>query len=136
MALILSRQVQQQLLQWADEAGANECCGLLLGWDGRASSAIWAQNVAADPSRHFEIDPATLIAAEREARSEGPPVIGYFHSHPGTGSCEPSACDIASAANDGRFWVILAAGKMQAWQPIGPQGGEVERFQLVAINEG
>lgn len=64
-------------------------------------------NVAPDPLRHFEIDPAALIAAHRASRAGGLAVLGYFHSHP-NGLARPSATDARAAAGDGRIWAILA----------------------------
>jgi len=71
-------------------------------------------NVATDPTRHFEIDPAALIAAHRAARAGGPAVIGYYHSHP-QGASSPSATDIAMAARDGRIWAIIGAKGLRFW---------------------
>lgn len=64
-------------------------------------------NVAPDPLRHFEIDPAALIAAHRASRAGGLAVLGYFHSHP-NGLARPSATDARTAAGDGRIWAIVA----------------------------
>ena len=56
-------------------AESNEVCGLLLGAGRRIDAILPAANVASDPARHFELDPATLIAAHRAARAGGPAVI-------------------------------------------------------------
>jgi desampylase len=117
MGLKLSRQQRQQLLDWADEAGELECCGLLLGRGGEVERVERAANVATDPERHFEIDPAALIDAERQARQGGPAIIGYFHSHP-NGRAEPSPDDAASASADGRYWLIIANGEITSWLPL------------------
>ncbi len=63
-------------------------------------ASLPARNVHPDPARHFEIDPQVLIDAHRAARSGGPRVVGYYHSHP-NGLARPSAADSALAANDG-----------------------------------
>jgi predicted GIY-YIG superfamily endonuclease/proteasome lid subunit RPN8/RPN11 len=93
----------------------NECCGLLLGEGGRITSIQPAANVHPAPKAHFEIDPAALIAAHREARNGGPQVIGYYHSHP-SGPAAPSATDRALAAGDGLVWAIIAAGAISWWR--------------------
>lgn len=102
------------LLKEAAEAAPLECCGLLLGRDGRVLEARTAANVAADPARHFEIDPAALFAAHRAARSGGLDLIGYYHSHP-TGHPLPSATDCEHASGDGRAWAIIAGGEVTFW---------------------
>lgn len=77
-------------------------------------------NVAPDPLRHFEIDPAALIAAHRASRAGGLAVLGYFHSHP-NGLARPSATDARTAAGDGRIWAIVALTDA-ALNDVGPSG--------------
>ena len=100
----------------AEAAAAHplECCGLLLGQACAIVQAVPAANVAAEPVRRFEIDPAALIAAHRAARGGGLQVLGYYHSHP-TGDARPSATDQAMAAGDGRVWAILAGCDICWW---------------------
>ena len=131
MALHLSSNDQKQLLRWAAVVGQNECCGLLRGSDRKVIAVQWAANVAADPSRNFEIDPAALIAVHKDARTGGVPLLGYFHSHP-NGLARPSASDIAQAASDGLIWLIIAGGAVTAWQPIAI-GAHVTGFAPVPL---
>lgn len=99
----------------ATRAHPRECCGLLLGHGGLVDQAVPAANVHPDPERHFEIDPAALIAAYRAARAGGPELIGYYHSHP-AGTAVPSATDRAMAGGDGRIWAIIAGAKITLWR--------------------
>ncbi|MGH6744053.1 M67 family metallopeptidase [Novosphingobium sp.] len=103
-------------------AHPEECCGILLGTrenDGeRIAGAIPAANVAAEPARHFEIDPRVLLAAHRAARQGGPQVIGYYHSHP-TGDPVPSATDCEHSTGDLRVWAIIADGQVAFWRDTG-----------------
>ncbi|MEY4159832.1 MAG: hypothetical protein RLZZ136_453 [Pseudomonadota bacterium] len=99
----------------AAKAAPAEACGLLLGDHHGIRQAVVCANVAADPLRHFEIDPAALIAAHRAARGGGPQVIGYWHSHP-SGAAAPSATDRAMASGDGRIWASVAAGQVTFWR--------------------
>ena len=92
-----------------------ECCGLLLGRDGRIDLARVAANVAENPAQRFEIDPAALLAAHREARSGGPELLGYFHSHP-NGHPLPSATDCEHSSGDGRIWAIVANGEVRFYR--------------------
>jgi proteasome lid subunit RPN8/RPN11 len=117
MGLKLSRQQRQQLLDWADEAGEMECCGLLLGAGDIVERVEQTANIAMDPHRGFEIDPVALIAAEKQARQGGSAILGYFHSHP-NGRAEPSSDDAASASADGRYWLIIADGEITSWLPL------------------
>lgn len=103
------------LREEATKAHPRECCGLLLGQGARIERVVPAANVHPDPERHFEIDPAALIAAHRAARSGGAQVLGYYHSHP-NGRAEPSAEDIAMAEQAGRIWAIIASGNVLLWR--------------------
>jgi desampylase len=127
MGLKLSRHLRQVLLDWAEAAGERECCGLLIGQGNDATEVVLAQNVAPDPTQHFEIDPAALIVAEKHARQGGPQILGYFHSHP-NGRAGPSPDDAACAADDGRYWVIIANGAITAWRPIAGVAGQPVNF--------
>lgn len=114
MDLELTSGALATLLKEATKAHPRECCGLLLGQGARIDRALPAANVHAEPERHFEIDPAALIAAHRAAREGGPQVLGYYHSHP-NGRAEPSSEDIAMAERAGRFWAIIADGNVLFW---------------------
>lgn len=114
MVLQVASGVIATLIAEAASAAPAECCGILFG---RAliEQARPAANIAPEPLRHFEIEPAALIAAHRAARSGGLPVIGYYHSHP-AGHPVPSATDCEHAGGDGSIWAIVAPG---------PGGGDV-----------
>lgn len=107
-----------------------ECCGLVLGEAGGVR-ILPAANVSPDPSRHFEIDPVILIAAEKFARAGGPTVLGCYHSHP-NGLGQPSPTDAALAAPDGRLWAIIAGGAVH-WFRSGPDGAIHGRFTPVSV---
>ncbi|WP_295529363.1 M67 family metallopeptidase [Novosphingobium sp. Chol11] len=116
------------IMEAAARAAPNEACGILLGHGTRILTALPAANVHPEPLRHFEIDPAMLIAAHKAARAGGPAVLGYFHSHP-NGVARPSATDRASASGDGRVWAIAAAGEVSLWRD-GPSGFEPLSYAL------
>ncbi len=106
------------------EGRADEVCGLLLGNQGCIEAVRAAKNVAPNPARHFELDPAILLAAHREARGGGLAVLGHYHSHP-SGVAVPSATDAACAAPDGSLWLIVAAGAARLWVAQADDGGGV-----------
>ena len=111
----VSSQVMDALLAAAAEAYPRECCGILLGKGGAITSATPADNVHARPESHFEIDPQALVDAHRAARSGGPQVLGYYHSHP-NGLARPSATDEGMATGEGLVWAIIAAGRVTFWR--------------------
>lgn len=131
MTLRISSELLTRLRALAQATPDREVCGLLLGCGSEVRDVRPAANVAAAPQTHFEIDPATLIAAHRAARSGGPQVIGCYHSHP-EGRARPSAEDARLAAPDGQYWIILGTDGETAWQAVA--GGDVhDRFIPVAL---
>jgi proteasome lid subunit RPN8/RPN11 len=128
MSLTVTSGVVAKLLAEAARAAPAECCGVLLG-HGRIDAARPAANVASDPLHRFEIDPRALIAAHRAARAGGPPVLGYYHSHP-TGHPVPSATDCEHAAGEGSIWAIVAGGDVAFWRD-GASGFEALSYELV-----
>lgn len=114
MTLRVARAAIDTLVTEAARRHPREACGLLFG-AGAINAAIACANVHPEPRRHFEIDPAALIAAHRAARQGGPALAGYWHSHP-VGPAAPSAADRAAAARDGRIWAIVAGRTVAFWR--------------------
>jgi desampylase len=114
MSLQIALSVISTIAAAARNAFPHEACGILFGRQGHVESALITANVATDPTRHFEVDPAALVAAHKGVRSGGAQVIGYFHSHP-NGLARPSATDAATSARDGAVWVIAAPDSDGSW---------------------
>ncbi|MEJ7935148.1 M67 family metallopeptidase [Sphingobium sp. AN558] len=132
MRVEISRLLLEVIVSRAAEDSA-EICGLLFGASTRIAGEQPTANVAANPARHFEIDPAALIAAHRAARFGGPVIIGHYHSHPG-GLAMPSAVDTASARPDGSLWLIVAGGDARLWVARAGSGGVAfEEAQLAIL---
>ena len=130
MTLELSIADRDAILAHA-RSSAVEVCGLLLGTGSRVVRVVPCTNVAADPARFFEIDPAALIAAHRGARAGGPAVIGHYHSHP-SGDARPSRRDADDAAADGAVWLVAAGAHLTAWRAVA-DGALHGRFDPVAL---
>lgn len=124
MELAISRELLDEIRAHAAEQPDREVCGLLLGHDAQVLQVRRCRNIAEDPARRFEIDPAALIGAWRDARSGKPGPIGHYHSHP-SGRAIPSACD-ADMADPGSFWLIVAGPDIGCWWAVA--GGEVENM--------
>ncbi len=118
MIVTISSALQKTLVDEAAVDPDREVCGLLLGRTAAAiTGAVSARNVAADPARSFEIDPATLLRVHREARGQGQAVIGHYHSHP-NGNGNPSKRDAARALENGQLWLIIAADAVHGWRAV------------------
>lgn len=132
MAVRISRTLLDQILADAAAGQGMERCGLLLGEADRIADVHFAANVAPDPSRHFELDPAILLAAHKAARAGGPQILGHYHSHP-SGQAVPSLTDAESAAPDGALWLIVGGAGAALWRAVGT-GAVHGRFQAESMN--
>jgi proteasome lid subunit RPN8/RPN11 len=114
MIVRIASGLAEQLLAHSVADAPLEACGLLLGTPGHIRVARPARNVAADPTRRFEIDPAMLLAEHRAARGDGMAILGHYHSHP-DGSPQPSKRDAARALQNGQIWMIVTSAGLRAW---------------------
>nr|WP_294095899.1 Mov34/MPN/PAD-1 family protein [Sphingomonas sp.] len=117
MRVRISRCVVELIQRAAREAHPREACGLLFGDADEISHAQVAANVADQPERMFEIDPAALFAALKAERAGGATIVGYWHSHP-SGKPAPSARDAEMALADGKLWLIVSSSGMALWRPV------------------
>ncbi|MFP4004148.1 MAG: M67 family metallopeptidase [Alphaproteobacteria bacterium] len=110
-ALVLPQPLRRKIETEARKAGAEECCGLLVGHvagaRGVVTASVASPNRAADPRTSFEIDPALLLESQRHLRAAGQVVLGHYHSHP-RGPADPSAADAERAWVPGHVWLIAA----------------------------
>jgi proteasome lid subunit RPN8/RPN11 len=81
----------------AAEVYPEECCGALIGADGRVREALALPNETADGARRrFLVRPGDYRSAERRAEEVGSSLLGFYHSHPDH-PARPSAHDLAHA---------------------------------------
>jgi proteasome lid subunit RPN8/RPN11 len=118
MTIEVTSGVMATLVHEARLAGSHECCGLLLGQHERIDVAVPAANVSLRPDVQFEIDPQALFAAHKAARTGGPQLLGYYHSHP-AGHPLPSATDCEHSTGDLRVWAIVASGEVAFFRDCG-----------------
>lgn len=127
MQVMIASDVIAALLAAAAETPDREICGLLYGRPDRIEAAERAPNIADDPTRAFEIEPAALFMAIRLERQGGPRLIGHYHSHP-DGSAEPSPRDMAGA-EPGRLWLIIGGGVGRLWLA---EAGSFKEMRLIS----
>jgi desampylase len=120
--LVIPKILYQRLCTEAMQILDQEICGLLLGHSGNVEQLWPARNVSPTPACAFEIDPASLVQAQRSARTAGLALLGCYHSHP-NGVAIPSTHDCAQAALLGGVWLILAQGNASAYKSAAPVPG-------------
>ncbi|HET9232702.1 MAG TPA: M67 family metallopeptidase [Candidatus Eisenbacteria bacterium] len=138
MTLFLPQTVARNLKGHANASFPRECCGVLLGQDGRSVlevvDAAAAVNVAPLPDR-FVISPRTLLELERKARDRELCILGFYHSHP-RGDTFPSATD-RDQAIPGTLHLILSvngrgAMAQHAWMHLENRGLKPVRISMTA----
>ncbi|MBD2079155.1 Mov34/MPN/PAD-1 family protein [Leptolyngbya sp. FACHB-17] len=106
MILRLNSQHLVSIRAHAERTYPDECCGLLLGksdptgktvMEVKATENRWSDDESGlTRKRQYEIAPEEMLAAMKEARSQGLDIIGIYHSHPDQPAV-PSECDRAAA---------------------------------------
>jgi len=94
-SLRLSRPIYDAIRAHGEETYPHECCGALLGrfvaadparnepggW--KVEASVRAGNTRTDSAHNrYQIAPIELVKIEREARSRGLDIAGFYHSHP------------------------------------------------------
>ena len=83
MALGLENGVADAIRQHGADTYPNECCGALIGRDGRVTATFALANTTEEgPRRRFLVRPDDYREAEKQARSAGGDLLGFYHSHP------------------------------------------------------
>ena len=114
-ALLMPRPVWEAIRAHGEQTYPHECCGALLGvatpngW--RIESAVRAGNTRTDSAHNrYSIAPVELVQIERDARSRGLEIAGFYHSHPDH-PAQWSATDFAEAHWLGCSYVITAVAR-------------------------
>jgi len=84
----------------------NECCGVLLGRDGRVAQLRRCANAEQSPFR-YSVDPRELLQIDREAREHDWDVISIYHSHTHT-EAYPSPTDVRLAGYPEALYILVS----------------------------
>ncbi len=124
--LRLTRAVYDEIRAHGEEAYPFECCGALLGrfsapdeernepggWV--VEEAVRTGNTFTDSAHNrYRIAPAELVKIEREARTRGLDIAGFYHSHPDH-PAQWSQTDFEEAHWIGCCYVITAVAEGKA----------------------
>ena len=86
-----------EIVAHAREEAPNECCGLVGGVDGRATTVYRARNEFESPLR-YNVHPQDLLRITNEIDSAGEQLAAIYHSHTRS-AAYPSQTDVNLAAN-------------------------------------
>ena len=91
----------------------NECCGMLGGRDGEATSVLRVENSAASPLR-YEMDPQGQFDALKAIEDGGDELLAIYHSHTKS-AAYPSQTDVNQAvAWPEQIYVIISLADAEA----------------------
>jgi [CysO sulfur-carrier protein]-S-L-cysteine hydrolase len=94
----ISQALIDEMVAHAREDLPNECCGMIGGRDGEATSVVRIENAAASPLR-YEMDPQEQFNGLKAIEDGGGELIGIYHSHTRS-AAYPSQTDV----NEARRW--------------------------------
>ncbi|MCK8514816.1 M67 family metallopeptidase [Methylonatrum kenyense] len=119
LTVCVSASLRQSMLDEARERFPEEACGFLLGVEvHRVDEVLHVANEAAEPRRHYLIDPERYLRIQAEASGRKQQVIGVWHSHPAADAV-PSATDLAQAWPDWHYlivgWPAAETPQLRAW---------------------
>jgi proteasome lid subunit RPN8/RPN11 len=135
--LRVPREVYESLRAHGEATYPHECCGALLGhcmeqgW--RIVEAVRAGNTRTDSAHNrYHIAPVELVKIQREARTKGLEIAGFYHSHPDHPAMW-SPTDFAEAHWLGCSYVIteVAKGKAAATNSFQLAGSTEDDKQFV-----
>lgn len=106
----IDRALLNEIVAHAVRDAPNECCGLVIGRNGIASSARALENLAASPFR-FDIDGRELLAFAFADEDDEDQLTAIYHSHTRSAPY-PSQTDVNFAAGwPGVEWLIVGIPK-------------------------
>ncbi len=109
----IAQSLIDELIAHAREDLPNECCGMLGGRDGEATTAIRVANSAASPLR-YEMDPQEQYNALKAIEEDGGELLAIYHSHTKS-AAYPSQTDVNQAvAWPDQVYVIVSLADRDA----------------------
>jgi proteasome lid subunit RPN8/RPN11 len=107
------RSIYDQMLEHAREEAPNECCGIVGGKDGEATTLYRAANAEQSPLR-YTLDPNDLFRITfREIPERGEEMLAIYHSHTAS-PAYPSQTDINLATYPDAIYLILSLADGEA----------------------
>ncbi|MEZ5077398.1 MAG: M67 family metallopeptidase [Solirubrobacterales bacterium] len=109
----ISQELIDEMVAHAREDLPNECCGMVGGRDGAATSVVRVENAAASPLRYV-MDPQGQYDALKSIEDGGDELLAIYHSHTKS-AAYPSQTDVNQAvAWPEQVYVIVSLADAQA----------------------
>jgi [CysO sulfur-carrier protein]-S-L-cysteine hydrolase len=102
----ISQDFVDEIVAHAREDAPNECCGMIGGVDGNATSVYRSVNAEASPLR-YSLDANDQFRIMREIEERGEELAGIYHSHTAS-AAYPSQTDVNLAAYPDAVYLIVS----------------------------
>jgi proteasome lid subunit RPN8/RPN11 len=117
--LTVSASIDEAIRLHGQETYPHECCGALVGGDGRVTATVALPNTTEEgPRRRFLVRPSDYRLAEQRATELGGELLGFYHSHPDH-PARPSQYDLDHAWPTFAYVIVAVAsgvaGDMTVW---------------------
>lgn len=76
----IPKQIAEEMIEHARRELPNECCGMVGGRDGEATTFYALENAEASPFR-YSIAPGDLYKTIKQIEESGEELVGIYHSH-------------------------------------------------------
>lgn len=106
MVFRIEQQYVDEMIRHAREDAPNECCGVMLGAEGRVESFRRCTNAEHSPFR-YSVAPRELLGIDREARAHGLEILVIYHSHTHT-EAYPSPTDVRLAGYPEAIYILVS----------------------------
>jgi proteasome lid subunit RPN8/RPN11 len=107
--LTIVRAVEDAIRRHGQETYPHECCGALVGVEGRVMDVVALPNTTEEgPRRRFLVRPSDYRLAERRASEAGVELLGFYHSHPDH-PARPSQYDLDHAWPTFAYIIVAVA---------------------------
>ena len=87
----------------------HECCGLLLGKNGKIKRTLPMRNTEPSPETYF-MDPSQQVEVFTDMEEKGEKLVGIYHSHP-KGPSTPSGADLKMAFHQDAVYIVISLEK-------------------------
>src|SRR5437016_11249521 len=119
MTLALDAGVAKAIRRHGEDTYPHECCGALVGRDGRTTAVVALPNTTEEgPRRRFLVRPSDYRLAEQKAGELGGELLGFYHSHPDH-PARPSQYDLDHAWPTFAYVIVSVAsgqaGDITVW---------------------
>ena len=109
--LILTNAVGTAIRRHGEATYPHECCGALVGRDGRVADTVALPNTTEEgPRRRFLVRPSDYMEAERRTAEIGGDLLGFYHSHPDH-PARPSQYDLDHAWPTFAYVIVSVTGQ-------------------------